>query len=260
LSNLPSPGEELRALRERVRRLQGPALVAARIPSVSHEVSAPLGSLSSLADVNLRCVDRIRSVLASATSLDEVRGHRQLIRALDLLEENSRAAQVAAARALQLILNVRGLLLPAREVAVAPVTGLLDETLLLFHDELVSGVEVVREYAGAPAVSCRPVALKTVFLFLIGVCVERLEVPGVLRVRVSQEAEFVRVGLEAQEGQPLAAEVLDRLIAGQGLLTDPGEAPLALAQEILREEGGKLDLGTPSRPVCFSVQLPAHRL
>jgi len=260
LADLLRPGEELRALRERVRALQGPALVAARIPSVSHEVSAPLGSLASLADVNLRCVDRIRSVLASAASLDEVRHHRQLNRALNLLEENSRAAHDAAARALQLILNVRGFLLPARDVAAAPLTGLLDQTLLLFHDEFVSGVEVVRDYACAPVLSCRPVALKTAFLFLIGACAERLAVPGILRVRVYQEAESIRVDLGANEGQPLAAEVRDRLIAGQGLLTDPSEAPLVLAQEILREEGGKLDFGSPSQPVFFSVQLPESRL
>lgn len=234
--------------------------MAARIPSVSHEVSAPLGSLSSLADVNVRCVDRIRSVLASATSLDEVRNHVQLNRALDLLEENSRVAHAAATRVLQLILNVRGFLLPAREVAGAPVTALLDEALLLFHDEFVSGVEVVREYAGAPAVSCRPVALKTAFLFLIGACAERLTVPGILRVRVYQEAESIRVDLSADEGQPLAAEVRDRLLAGQGLLTEPSEASLVLAQEILLEEGGRLDLGPPSRPVFFGVQLPENRL
>jgi signal transduction histidine kinase len=148
-----------RALEELQRmQLEGLAGIANLVGAAIHEINTPLSALAGAADVNSRCALRMRAIVASVGSLEELRKNSQFERALDLIGENSQLIQAAA----QSIGEQTGVLrdfvqsVPQPEAAPA-LSRIVDEVLEVLQRESDSGGIVRGPMAPATVLMREPV-------------------------------------------------------------------------------------------------------
>jgi len=138
----------------------------------------------------------------------------------------------------------------------------LDNTLLILHHELKTGIEVIREYdPNLPKVCAYGSELNQVWTNLIDNAVQAMDGKGHLRIRTEREGERVVVEI-VDDGPGIPEEIKDRIFEpffttkGVGVGSGLG---LDIVRKIVWRHGG--DVRVQSRPgetrFCVHLPLPA---
>jgi signal transduction histidine kinase len=136
----------------------------------------------------------------------------------------------------------------------------IETILVLYHNVLKRGVEVVRDYDDVPDVACRKDRLNQVWINLIDNALFAMSYAGRLELSVKAEAGSVRVSV-ADSGAGIPEEVKPRIFSPFFTTKEGGSGTglgLSIAKRIIEEEGGSI--GFESRPgrTVFTVHLPVR--
>lgn len=259
--------EALRELREAQNQMivqEKMAALGNLVAGIAHELNTPLGTVKSAADVSARGLARIREMLDSGKSLEEMQ-QGPLERVLKALGDNSQATTSAIERLSRIVDSLKIFThLDRAALEQVDVHEGLDSALTLMEPRFGAGVEVVRDYGELPRLTCYPQELNQVYMSLLLNAQQALpDGRGRVEVRTRPEEGYVRIVI-ADDGRGIEAERLARIFEPSFASKEGRVAMgmgLSLSYNIVRKHAGTLDIDSePGRGTTVTMRLPTTGL
>jgi signal transduction histidine kinase len=221
--------------------------------SIAHEINNPVGTIMSNADVQIRCLDKLRSVKNLENDPECEKLHR-------ILRSNSEATLSASSRVAKIVKSLKSF---TRMGDVASdkmdVNEGLESVLTLLQYELSDSTEIVREYGEIPKIACYPSEINQVFMTLLQNAGQATEEEGRITVSTSSDGENVIVKI-SDTGTGLPDEKLANLFelnfSAKGSRMGVGLG-LPNAHNIIRKHNGTIEVrSTLGEGTEFTITLP----
>ena len=233
------------------------------VAGVAHEINNPVGSVTSAADVLMRCLKKIEQELDKD---DVLQRNPRLVNLLSLLRDNIHVTTSASERITTIVKSLKNFArLDEAEYQRVDLHEGLNSSLTLLGSDFLHGVEIVKEYGEIPGYSCNPGQLNQVFINLIRNAVEAIDSNGklVLRTELYQNGAVkptdIRIQI-ADNGRGIAPDRLEKLFdfkfsAGQGRMKLG--SGLVSAYNIIQEHNGEIKVESqPGEGTTVSILLP----
>lgn len=235
---------ELREKQSQLVQSEKMASLGQLVAGVAHEINTPLGAIASNADTTRRTLARALKLLddpelESSGPVGEAR------KRLSALASLGRVSEDAIGRITTLVRSLRSFArLDQAEIAEVDLHAGLDSTLALLHHTLKQRVEVVREYAELPPVTCFANQINQVFMNVLLNASQAIEGSGTITVRTMADGDGVRIDIR-DTGRGIAPDDLPRIFdpgfttKGVGIGTGLG---LSIVHQIIERHGGRIEV------------------
>jgi signal transduction histidine kinase len=136
----------------------------------------------------------------------------------------------------------------------------LDNTLIILHNKLKTGVTVVREYADdLPVIEAYASELNQVWTNIIDNAIDAMDGEGTLVVRARQEDQWVVVEIE-DDGPGIPEEnqskIFDPFFTTKGTGEGTGLGLNISRNLVVQKHRGQISVKSEPGRTCFSVRLP----
>ncbi|OQW90561.1 MAG: hypothetical protein BWK78_06695 [Thiotrichaceae bacterium IS1] len=134
----------------------------------------------------------------------------------------------------------------------------METVLTLYHNQLKSGVEVIRNYAAVPSIYCYPDELSQVWMNLIHNALQAMANKGTLQIEVSLQHTFVKVSI-TDSGIGIPEHLKSRIFEPFFTTKPPGEGSglgLDIVNKIVKKHDGKITVDSVPGETTFSVFIP----
>ncbi|MGJ4753154.1 sensor histidine kinase [Leptospira kmetyi] len=135
----------------------------------------------------------------------------------------------------------------------------LETTLVILHNQLKYGIEVIRNFKEIPPVICNPDELNQVWTNLIQNSVQALKGNGKIEISVFPENENLVVVQIEDNGPGIPARIQDRIWDPFFTTKDQGEGTglgLGIVKGIVEKHKGRITLNSSPGKTLFRVELP----
>lgn len=252
--------EERREMQDRLLMQEKMASLGNLVAGVAHEVNNPIGAVNSAADTIARICERIETMLAQSTSLEELRANPRFSKTLGLLRDNNRVIATAGQRIGNIVQSLKNFArLDEAEFKKVNIHEGLDSTLTLVDHELKGRVEIVKEYGALPLVSCYPNQLNQVFMNLFVNAAQAIEGPGTITIRTTVDSNRVHIAI-TDTGKGIDPADVERIFSpgfttkGVGVGTGLG---LSISYNIVEKHQGSIAVQSAAgQGATFTVILP----
>ncbi|MBM9579084.1 sensor histidine kinase [Leptospira sp. 201903070] len=136
----------------------------------------------------------------------------------------------------------------------------LETTLVILHNQVKYGIEIVRNFSEIPMVVCNPDELNQVWTNLIQNAVQALKGNGRIEISVFQTGDSVVVQIE-DNGPGIPSKIQDRIWDPFFTTKDQGEGTglgLGIVKGIVEKHKGKITLTSVPGKTTFRVELPVN--
>ncbi|WP_036096225.1 sensor histidine kinase [Leptospira weilii] len=136
----------------------------------------------------------------------------------------------------------------------------LENTLIILHNQVKYGIEVVRNFQEIPLVLCNPDELNQVWTNLIQNAVQALKGKGKVEISVFPLNDLVVVEIE-DNGPGIPVKIQDRIWDPFFTTKDQGEGTglgLGIVKGIVEKHKGKITLTSNPGKTIFRVELPLN--
>ncbi len=227
----------LREMQEILLRSEKLAALGKMIAQVSHEIRNPLVSVGGFARLALK-------------SIPEGDPNREYINII--VKEVERLEDILKK---QLDLGKFSELNPSYE----DINDIIGETLVMVEQETRSrDIEIITKFSrDIPRVLVDAGRMKQVFLNIFSSSIGSMKEGGILEVSSYSDPQSVYISV-SDTGSGISKETFDRLfIPFTSDKSDSAELGLAVAQRIIVDHGGTIDIGTgPDKGASFIIRLP----
>jgi signal transduction histidine kinase len=233
------------------------------VAGVAHELNTPLGAIKSNTHSTANAVTAIRRSLDSISDTDDEYRRTRLSDVLGQLETLNRVNQGASQRMVKIVDSLRSFArLDEAEWKLADLHRGIDDTLTLIQHKLENRIQVTREYANLPEITCYPKQLNQVFMILLSNAVEAITGEGVIKIQTDLEDDnaIVRV---TDTGRGIPQEQIGRVFdpgfttKGVGVGTGLG---LSICYQIMQKHRGQIEVASRvGEGSTVTVSLPTHQ-
>lgn len=148
----------------------------------------------------------------------------------------------------------------SKTLSPANITEGLETTLVILHNQLKYGIEVVRNFSEIPAVVCNQDELNQVWTNLIQNAIQALKGDGKIEISVFPSGDRVVVQIE-DNGPGIPQKIQDRIWDPFFTTKDQGEGTglgLGIVKGIVEKHKGKISLTSVPGKTIFRVELPLN--
>ncbi len=239
---------------EQLLELQRQATLGRLLASVAHEFSAPIGSILSNRDVELRLLDRIEKAAAEPAP-ERV---RELVTSS---RELARVDQIAGERLIRLVRSLKtAARVPDPEWHRVNVNEIVDSALQIAKTEFRKRIEVETDFGTVPDVECHPHLLSQALLNLVTNAGQAIEGNGKITAGTRLEGDRVHIWI-ADTGHGIREENQAKVLK-QGFTTKPvgsgtGLGLLIVERIVTEDHGGTIDFESVwGQGTTFHVRIP----
>jgi len=252
-SQLEQTMRELRQTQEQLVLREKMASLGKLVAGVAHEINNPIAAVRAAADVSARAVEKI------AAGIGEEGG--KLRNALKILVDNSRTILDGSERIARIVKSLRAFahLDEAPFQSDIDVRAEIDSAITLLEDRLPEGIEIVRDYADVPRISCYPAELNTAFMDLLENATEAIGDSGTITIAVHSDDAELHIRF-ADTGRGISPDDVDSIFdpgyttKGSGVGTGLG---LSTALGIVQKHGGRIEVESrEGEETTFAIILP----
>ncbi|UCD63103.1 MAG: HAMP domain-containing histidine kinase [Candidatus Zixiibacteriota bacterium] len=180
---------------EFVKRLQNRRMesLTQLVAGIAHEFNNPVGAIAGSSELLTRAVARIK------TAMERSDGHPtpkapDLEETMKVLEDAARVVESGSSRVAAIVSRLKSFArLDQSELQSVEIHPLLEDSLAMLATRIDKRIEVRKEYAELPPVTCYPAALNQVFFHVLLNAVEAIPDEGYICITTSSEGELVRV-------------------------------------------------------------------
>ena len=214
LSDLEEVNRNLKETQTQLVQSEKMASLGMLVAGVAHEINTPVGAINSMHNTLMRAVVKFRRALDSDCP-DDCRSKKQLLAYLDTIDRANEVIDSGTGRVTEIVKRLRSFArLDEAELKKADINECLEDTLALVHHEMKHDIEIVREFAQLPEISCFPGQLNQVFLNLLVNARQSIKSNGRIRIKTALSGSCITVEI-ADNGQGIPPENLGRIF-------DPG--------------------------------------
>ena len=265
---LKQKNSELEDTLDTLKQMQQQVIVQGKMASLgqlvaglTHEFNTPIGAIRSMKNTKSKALVRLQTTLEHMTSDttgedDEIRNVMETILKADQLIDQG------TERLHEIMINLKNFTrLDEAETTVADIHESLDSVLALIRHDLLTNIEVAREYGEIPPFVCQPRKLNQVFLNLLKNACQAIEDKGRITITTGLKDSMVHVAIR-DTGRGIKEEDLESIF-------DPGfttkssvvrtSLGLSICYQIVQEHRGKITVESqPGEGSVFTVILPAE--
>ena len=273
--------EHLQRLNEQLASAQNQLLQSEKMSSigqlaagVAHEINNPIGYVSSNLGTLKEYVEELLGIIRAYGQADPLlAGQPEIHQAIESCKQQAdlaflsedihvllRESQEGIVRVRKIVQDLKDFSrIDSMDWAAASLEQGLDSTLNIVANEIRYKADVVKEYAGIPAVECLGSQMNQVFMNLLLNAAQAMETRGTITIRTGATDSQVWIEI-ADTGKGISAENRKRIFepffttkpVGQG--TGLG---LSLAYSIVQKHHGTLEVTSePGRGSCFRIEIP----
>ena len=136
----------------------------------------------------------------------------------------------------------------------------IETVLILYHNQIKHGVEVIRNYGESPSIWCYPDELNQVWTNLIHNALQAMNNKGTLTIDVTRQAANLLVTI-TDNGKGIPPEIMPRIFEPFFTTKPPGEGSglgLDIVRNIVAKHQGKIEVSSKPGKTIFTVSLPIN--
>jgi two-component system, NtrC family, sensor kinase len=179
---------------------------------------------------------------------------------LSSLERNTQKINNATDRASKVVFALKNYARydSSGKMISANLTEGIETVLTLYQNQFKQGVEVIKNYAELPPVTCYPDELNQVWTNLIHNGLQAMDNRGTLIVDASQENQQVKISI-SDSGKGIPPEIKSKIFEPFFTTKPPGEGSglgLHIVKKIVDKHSGKIEVDSVPGKTTFTVFLP----
>ncbi len=234
------------------------------VAGVAHEVNSPIGAVHSAADVTRRCIEKIKEILKSSQTLQELKSSEQLEKSLRILTDNNHVTTTASERITDIVTSLKIFArLDEADYQEANLHDGLDTTLTLLDHEIKDRIIVSRDYGDIPNIGCYANQLNQVFMNILMNAVQAIENEGRITIKTALESGKVTVEFsDTGRGIPSEnmAKVFDPGFTTKGVGVGTGLG-LSISHNIIQKHNGHIRVESEEgKGTSFTILLPINSI
>ncbi len=230
------------------------------VAGVAHEVNTPIGAIHSTADVTRRCIEKIKGILKSSQTLQELKSSDQLQKSLKILGDNNNVTATASERIANIVRSLKTFArLDEADYQKTDIHEGLDSTLTLIDYEIKGRTSVIKDYSEIPKINCYPNQLNQVFMNVLMNAVQAIKQEGQITIRTYLKDGNVAVTI-SDNGCGIPSENMGKIFdpgfttSGVGVGTGLG---LSISHNIIQKHNGEIKVESEvGEGTSFTILLP----
>jgi signal transduction histidine kinase len=229
------------------------------VAGLTHEINTPIGAIRSMNNTKSRAIVKLQAVLGNIAS-DAAEKDRELRKAMGVIINADQLIDQGTARLNEIIKNLKNFArLDEAEMIMADIHEGLDSVLALISHDLLTNIEVVREYSEIPPFVCNARKLNQVFLNILKNACQAIEDTGRITITTSLKKSMVQVAIR-DTGRGIKQEDL-KSIFDPNFTTKSSvvraSLGLSICYQIIQEHHGQILVESePGKGSMFTVILP----
>ena len=208
---LESAMRQLREAQDRLLMKEKMASLGNLVAGVAHEINNPIGSVLASTDVSRRCVEKLRSALQTAESVDDLRNDPEVVRSLAILNDNVALTGVAGSRVADIVRSLRNFSrVDESDLKVADIHEGINSSLTLLSSEISNGIKICKEFGPLDPIVCYPGQLNQVFFNVLRNAIDAIDGAGEINIKTEQQNTHVTVTI-SDTGRGISRSKLDTI-------------------------------------------------
>ncbi|UCF06090.1 MAG: hypothetical protein JSV33_03400 [bacterium] len=231
------------------------------VAGLTHEFNTPIGAIRSMNDTKSKAVIKLQAVLENIAP-DTAGKEHEINRVMGVILKADQLIDQGTVRLHEIINNLKNFArLDEAETTKADIHEILDNVLALIKHDLLTNIEVVREYSEIPPFVCQPRKLNQVFLNIIKNACQAIEGRGRITITTSLKNNMIHVAI-SDTGKGIKQEDLETIFDPSFTTKNSvvrASLGLSICYQIIQEHHGTINVESqPGKGSVFTVILPTE--
>ena len=231
------------------------------VAGLAHEINTPLSAIRSMNDTKSKAAMKLQTALENIAPVSTGKDH-EIKKVMEIILKADRLIDEGTERLHEVIKNLKNYArLDEAEVTKADIHEGLDSVLALIRHDLLTNIEVVREYGEIPPFVCHVRKLNQVFLNILKNACQAIKEKGRITITTSLKNNLVHVAIR-DTGKGIKQDELKSIFdpsfttKSSVVRTSLG---LSICYQIIQEHHGKISVESqPGKGSVFTVILPTE--
>ncbi|MFC2157461.1 ATP-binding protein [Acidobacteriota bacterium] len=259
---------ELEDTMGRLRQMQHQVIVQEKmatlghlVAGLTHDINTPISAIRSMSDTKAKAVLKLQTALEKSVP-DFAKNDHEIRKGMRVILQADRLIDQGTERLNEIMKNLKNFArLDEAETLMADIHEGLDSVLALIEHDLLTNIEVVREYGEIPPFVCHPRKLNQVFFNILKNACQAIEDKGRITITTSLKNNKVYVAIR-DTGIGIEQEDLESIFDPGFTKTDPvvrSSLGLSICYQIIQEHHGQINVESqPGKGSVFTVILPTE--
>ncbi len=250
---------KLKQMQKQVIIQEKMATLGQLVAGLTHEINTPISAIRSMNDTKSKAAMKLQTALENIAPDTTGKDH-EIGKVMEVISNADQLIYQGTERLNEIIKKLKIFTrLDEAETIKADIHEGLDSVLVLIKHDLLTNIEVVREYSEIQPFVCHPRKLNYVFLNILKNACQAIEDKGRITITTSMENNMVHVGI-SDTGKGIKQDDL-KSIFDPGFTTKDSvvRASLGLSMcfQIIQEHHGRIDVESQiGEGSVFTVILP----
>ena len=260
-SELEDTLNELKQMQKQVIVQEKMASLGQLVAGLTHEFNTPIGAIRSMKNTKSKALIKLQTALENIAPDTAGKDH-EIRKVMGVILKADQLIDQGTERLNEIIKNLKNFArLDEAETAMMDIHEGLDSVLALIRHDLLTNIEVVREYSEIPPFVCHPRKLNQVFLNILKNACQAIEDKGRITITTSLKKHMVHVAIR-DTGKGIKQDDL-KSIFDPGFTTKSSvvraSLGLSICYQIIQEHHGKINVESqPGKGSVFTVILPTE--
>jgi signal transduction histidine kinase len=260
-SELEDTLHKLKQMQKQVIVQEKMATLGQLVAGLTHEINTPVSAIRSLNDTKSKAAIKLQTALENIAPDTTGKDH-EISKVMEVISKADQSICRGTERLNEIIKNLKNFTrLDEAETIVADIHEGLDSVLALIKHDMLTNIEVVREYGEIPSFVCHPRKLNQVFFSILKNACQAIEDKGRITVTTSLKDNMVHVAIR-DTGKGIKPDDL-KSIFDPGFTTKGSAVRaslgLSICYQIIQEHHGKINVESqPGKGSVFTVILPTE--
>jgi signal transduction histidine kinase len=260
-SELEETLTQLKRMQEQVIVQEKMASLGQLVAGLTHEFNSPIGAIRSMKHTKSKAVMKLQAALESVAPDSAGKDH-EIRKMIEVILKADQLIDDGTERLNEIIKNLKNFVrLDEAETTMADINEGLDSVLALITHDLLTNIEVVREYGAIPPFVCDARKLNQVFLNLLKNASQAIEGEGRITITTSLKENMVHVAIR-DTGKGIGQDDLESIFDPSFTTKGPvvrASLGLSISRQIVQEHQGKIEVESrPGEGSVFTVILPTY--
>jgi signal transduction histidine kinase len=260
-SELEDTLNKLKQMQKQVIVQEKMASLGQLVAGLTHEINTPISAIRSMNDTKSKAAMKLQTVLGSIAPDTAGKDH-EIRNVMEVILKADQLIDQGTERLNEIIKNLKNFVrLDEAETTMADIHEGLDSVLALISHDLLTNIEVVREYSEIPPFVCHARKLNQVFLNILKNACQAIEDKGRITITTSLKKNMVHVAIR-DTGKGIKQDDLE-LIFDPSFTTKSSvvraSLGLSICYQIIQEHHGKINVESqPGKGSVYTVILPTE--
>ena len=254
---------ELKQMQKQVIVQEKMATLGQLVAGLTHEINTPISAIRSMNSTKSSAVKKLQTTLENIAP-ESTGKDKEVRKVLEIISNADKLIDKGTERLNEIITNLKNFArLDEAETMVADIHEGIESVLALIQHDMLTNIEVIREYGEIPPFACHPRKLNQVFFNIIKNACQAIEGKGKIIITTSLNNDKVYVAIR-DTGKGIEQGDLESIF-DPGFITKSSvvraSLGLSICYQIIQEHSGEINVESqPGDGSVFTVVLPINSI